>query len=233
MADSIYKVDLIYENTWRIREDWAYCFLMVGKDRAMLMDTGRGLGDLKALVETLTDLPVILVNTHSDHDHAGGNGQFPVAYMHPAEYAQYHASPAGKGKAVEPLWEGDIIDLGGRTFEVLLIPGHTPGSIMLLERETGNLFTGDSVQQGTIYICGDGKDIHAYIAGIEKLETMKSRFKTLYPSHGAPELDTDIFRGLIDGAKNIVAGKVEGYTSPNHPVPGAMIYNIGVAEILY
>ena len=50
--------------------------LIIGSERALLIDTGMGAGDLKGAVEALTDKPVDVVNTHFHGDHTGGNGQF-------------------------------------------------------------------------------------------------------------------------------------------------------------
>ncbi len=59
------------------------------------------------------------------------------------------------------LWEGTVIDLGFWKFEVILTPGHTPGSIMLLDREKRLLISGDTIQAGDIYMFGPGRNLPA------------------------------------------------------------------------
>ncbi len=81
-------VSIAYD-TWFINEfgeDSQY--LLIGTKRALLIDTGWGLYDIKALVESLTDLPYDVVTTHSHHDHAGMIGNFDTVYMYPKPEVQ-------------------------------------------------------------------------------------------------------------------------------------------------
>jgi glyoxylase-like metal-dependent hydrolase (beta-lactamase superfamily II) len=59
----------------------------------------------------------------------------------------YHQEPV---RAVHHIVEGDVVDLGDRHFEVLHLPGHSPGSIGLWEERTGTLFSGDAVYDGPL-----------------------------------------------------------------------------------
>ena len=58
-----YKVIQIDDSTWAIDEGMVKCYLLAGSERALLIDTGNGAGDLRKLVSSLTDRPVMLVNT--------------------------------------------------------------------------------------------------------------------------------------------------------------------------
>jgi glyoxylase-like metal-dependent hydrolase (beta-lactamase superfamily II) len=151
MSKSCYEVIKIDEHSWRIEDNVVRVFLFAGTQRALLVDTGFGTGNLRQIVESLTDKPVMLVNTHADDDHTGCNALFDEAYMHPSEMAFYFEK-APSGTPVRPLWEGDVIDLGSRRFEVILIPGHTPGSIALLDRENALLVSGDSVSATPVFM---------------------------------------------------------------------------------
>ena len=64
-------------------------YLIVGQEKALLIDSGMGIGSLRKEVEKVTNLPVILINTHGHPDHAGGNAEFPPALMCPAEFDVY------------------------------------------------------------------------------------------------------------------------------------------------
>jgi glyoxylase-like metal-dependent hydrolase (beta-lactamase superfamily II) len=231
MEKSVYEAIQIDEKSWRIEENGVRSFLFVGTEKAMLVDTGFGTGNIREVVESLTKLPVMLVNTHADGDHLGCNKLFDKAYMHPAEFDRYHQK-MGYEFTAEPLWEDDIIDLGGRCFEVILIPGHTPGSIVLLDAENKVLIGGDSIQAGNIYMFGAGRNIHAYIHSMKELAIRKHEpFDTVYPSHGPFPVDAGIIDALISGAEQVRDGKIEG-VSPPRDVP-AKLYDVGAAKFLY
>ena len=230
MDKTVYEVIQIDNKSWRIEENGVRSFLFTGTDKALLVDTGFGSGNIKEIVDDLTKLPVMLVNTHADRDHLGCNNLFDKAYMHPAEFDRYHQA-IGKEFVVEPVWEGDIIDLGGRCFEVVLIPGHTPGSIALLDAENKVLIGGDSVQAGMIFMFGPGRNIDAYIYSMMELANMREVFDTVYPSHGPFPVDAGIIDGLIVGAEQIRNGKIAGTKPPFETL--AEVYDVGVAKFLY
>ena len=132
MADPvIIKID---DDTWRIENDGVRFFLLKGKEKALLVDSGMNVKGVREMAEHLTDLPIVLLNTHGDIDHVGGNDEFPSFMMHPSEAANYYGMQKRIG-IIDPVYDGDIIDLGDRKLEVMLTPGHTPGSIMLLDTE--------------------------------------------------------------------------------------------------
>lgn len=231
MAQSAYQIVEISKGFWRFEENGVRAFLIAGTEKAMLVDTGFGTGDIREVVTSLTDLPLQLVNTHTDRDHIGCNGLFDEAWMHPAEYDRYHQKDGPKLTA-RPLWEGDEIQLGGRTFEVVLIPGHTPGSIALLDAAHRLLIGGDSVQTGAIFMFGPGRNLPAYIESMKKLDAMRARFDLVYPSHGEVPVSADILPGLIEGAQRLLRGELSG-SKPDRPGLEALLYDVGVAKFLY
>ena len=119
----------IGKDAWAIQEPNVRSFLVAGKERAVLIDSGCEIQDMKSVVAELTDLPVLLVNTHADGDHIACNQQFDTIYMHPAEYAYYHRA-VRRNDPIQAIWDGDIIELGNRRLQCVLTPGHTPGSIL-------------------------------------------------------------------------------------------------------
>ncbi|QHQ61567.1 hypothetical protein Ana3638_12925 [Anaerocolumna sedimenticola] len=111
---------------------------------------------------------------------------------------------------MEPIWEGDIINLGSYRFEVILLPGHTPGSIALLEREKHFLIGGDSIQTGKIYMFGNGRNFEAFRASMKKLQGMLKDFDTVYASHDALSVPADTVNQLYIGAGRVMEKKVIG-----------------------
>ena len=232
MENTSYTATQIDDKSWFILDEIVRIFLFTGTKSALLVDTGFGTGDLKTFAETLTDLPIILVNTHADPDHTGGNAVFPVAHMHTAEFSRYAARP--EGGAVLPLWEGDKIDLGGRVFEIIHIPGHTPGSIALLDRENRIILGGDSVSASSVFIFGEGRSIPAIIASLKKLNAMSDAFDTIYTSHGPFPIGKEAVSAQLEAAEQLLAGKLVPQPPPEYlgPIPAKM-YVHGEASFLY
>jgi glyoxylase-like metal-dependent hydrolase (beta-lactamase superfamily II) len=79
-----FALEALEPGTWLVGEPGhVNCFLATGTERAVLIDTGLGIADIKAAAETLTDKPVLVVNTHSHSDHRGGNWRFADVAAHP------------------------------------------------------------------------------------------------------------------------------------------------------
>ena len=132
---------------------------------------------------------------------------------------------------VRPLWEGDVIDLGHWKFDVILTPGHTPGSIMLLEREKRMLISGDTIQNGDIFMFGAGRNMHAFQNSLKKMIAMSDAFDSIWPSHGSYPLKADIIPGILKGAHDTATGKLVG-KEPPWPMP-CKKYVCDVAAFLY
>jgi glyoxylase-like metal-dependent hydrolase (beta-lactamase superfamily II) len=84
----------------------------------------------------------------------------------PRSYAVLPAPPT------RVVGEGDVIDIGDRQFEVLHLPGHSPGSIGLWEAETGTLFSGDAIYDGPLLDELPGSDIPTYVATMKRLRQL-------------------------------------------------------------
>ena len=181
-------------NIWHVR----------GRDRDLLIDSGMGLRPLAPMIATITEKPVLALATHGHVDHIGGHHEFAERAVHRAE-AETLASPDRRNTIADPylsaemfvgapppgfvvatycvrsapatrlLAEGDVIDLGDRAFEVLHLPGHSPGSIALWEAATSTLFSGDTVYDGPLiddFYHSDGTD---YVASMERLRGIPAR----------------------------------------------------------
>jgi hydroxyacylglutathione hydrolase len=91
----------IAPNTYEIGEfDCGSIFLLVGDEKAMVIDTGVGIGDLKGFIQKLTDKPLMVCFTHNHVDHVGGAGAFDNAYIHPNDMAEF-SNGGGIGLSVE------------------------------------------------------------------------------------------------------------------------------------
>lgn len=218
------------QNTWRIEDQGVRFFLLCGTKEALLVDSGMTTTDALAIVQKLTDLPIKLLNTHADRDHIAGNAAFQDVYMHPAEFAHYQHVQHGTGK-LHAVFDGDVIDLGDRPLQVIGLAGHTPGSLALLDVESRFLISGDPIQDGRIFMFGPQRDLAAYYQSLERLWQQNDRFDWIYPSHATCPISKEIILPLIDGAKAVLAGQIEGQPVQfkDHQI---VAYDIGCASFL-
>lgn len=154
-------------------------FLILGKERALLFDTGMGICPVKPLIRELYDGEIITVNSHFHFDHIGGNHDFEPVYAYTDEYVKHIAETGlrpsdygdqldeemftgGYPKGFNPktfgalpyayreLADGQLFDLGARTLRVLHTPGHSGDGIMLYDETQKILFTGDTFYLGPL-----------------------------------------------------------------------------------
>ncbi len=227
MGCEIIKVN---DQTFRIEDDTVRFFVLTGDDKALLVDSGMNTPNAREIAQSITDLPIILINTHADIDHISGNKAFDKAYMSPSEAAFYHNTQKCVGDII-PVWEDDIIELGSRVLKVIMLPGHTSGSIGLLDEKYRVLISGDNIQDGRIFMFGDNRDMFAYIHSLERLELYKDNFDTIYPSHGSFPLKADIIPKLIKGAKLITQNKLE-HTEADFMGKKIWVYDVNAAKFL-
>lgn len=205
-AESVFHIRSYGDRSWSIDESYTRMFLLEGEERALLIDTGLGTGDLRKEISRLTDKPILLANTHGDHDHCRNNHSFKQAYMHPADFCMYDKAAQAPCQLL-PMWEGQTIDLGGRVIEPILIPGHTPGSLAYLDITNRELYGGDSVQNGTIFLFGSGRNLETFLASMHKLWDQRERFDRIYASHGPMELEVDFIHHLMEYAADVLDDK--------------------------
>lgn len=206
MAVDIIRID---ETTWSFEEPGVRFFLLTGTERALLIDSGMQTRNAKELSEELTTLPLSLLNTHADPDHIGSNNEFDIFYIHPAEASNYYNTQKRAGTML-PVWDGDIIDLGGRPLRIITLPGHTPGSIAVLDEKNRRIFTGDPVQDGRIFMFGVQRELHAYRHSLLKLQKYSDAFDVIYPSHGTCPVKPTMIMELYEAAGKILDGQLTG-----------------------
>ena len=166
-----YQIIRIDDETWRIEDGMVRVYLLAGSAYALLVDTGMDDGEdwsLRELTRSFTDKPILLVNTHSDPDHVGRNREFGPAHIYRAEVPYYEKNVPGG--AYEILEAGDVLELGLRRFEVIHLPGHTPGSIALLDRDNRILIGGDTVSAGPVFMFPPPmRDLRVYMESLRRL----------------------------------------------------------------
>lgn len=161
-----------------------FLYLLFGEDRALLLDTGAGMPDVKRVVmETISkwcarngreSIPLVVAHTHNHGDHVAGDKQFQGLENVTFVGADVDTAVAYWGFQ---NWPEDVIefDLGDRVLDIFGIPGHQRASIAVYDRQTGVLLTGDLIYPGRLYI----DDPEAFEASLERmLEFTKDRVVT-------------------------------------------------------
>lgn len=222
----VYKItDTIYALYEMGQFEEVISYLILGEERALLFDTGLGVGDMAGLVAALTDLPVSVLNSHTHYDHVGGNFAFENIYGTATDYTATNA----RGRAndvvkefVGPGWvwkempngvsydnyeskpftitdtisDGDTIDLGGRVLKFYHVPGHAPDAVVLVDRAERLMFTGDTFYPATLYAHLVGSDVEEYVKTAERLAIIGTDVDILLPAHNEPWVSSDFLGAM-------------------------------------
>ena len=220
-------------------------YLILGEKRALLFDTGLGVGRISTTVARLTPLPVTVINSHTHFDHVGGNAEFQEiwnrdlpftlqntrgesnVYSHDALAPERicGALPAGTNsasysirswKSTHTLQDGERVNLGGRELEVIFTPGHTPDSLVLFDRQNGLLFTGDTFYPGPIYLFTPETDFAAYTRSVTRLAALEPRVKLLLPAHNVPVAEPFYLKRLADAVQQVQSGTAKSQVTEGH-----------------
>ena len=189
-------------------------YLVEGRDKAVLIDAGTRIAGLDKIVASLTKKPVMLVATHAHPDHTGSAiNDFPELYIGAGDAASQFVA-AYKG-TIKPLKDGDVIDLGGRTLDVVATPGHTPGSTTFIDRTAGYGFSGDSFGSGNLLL---GGTFSTLLATCQKTSALmeKHGITRLYPGHffGKNAETKQRLDDMATISRDVLAGKVKGEPNP-------------------
>jgi glyoxylase-like metal-dependent hydrolase (beta-lactamase superfamily II) len=210
-------------------------YLVLGNDRALLVDSTVGFGNIKSVVDDFTSGPVTLVNTHGHLDHIGNNWRFDDVRVHSADAARVQAGvtnehlqrfltpeafsrnpPPGFDPAtyytpgVEPTGtvdDGDIFDLGNRQLRVLHTPGHTPGCISLVDEASGSLICGDMVHKGAMFAHYPDGNAHDYRDSVHRLSALVPGLRAVYPGHSVYPIEPSTVTDVANAFDEIWDGR--------------------------
>jgi glyoxylase-like metal-dependent hydrolase (beta-lactamase superfamily II) len=226
-------------NVWIIEEplhsEQVKSYLVLGRERAALIDTGMGVGNLQELVEARTELPIIVLQSHAHNDHVGSAWQFDDVAIHQSEAAALAAGQSAERLArwfapsemsgplpigfnpvgysipgKEPtsfLRDGDLIDLGGTVLQVLHCPGHSAGGLVFFDRAQRTLFSTDVVYLRQLYLLNPDSSVADYVASLDRLAALAPHIDRLYPSHGPSPIEPDWIPKMAEGMVAILRGR--------------------------
>ena len=204
-------------------------YLLEGDDRALLIDAGAWMPHLAETVAKLTDKPVTVVLTHGHGDHVGGVIGFPEVGIHMADLSLIGEGARKYDIKINPLSDGDIIDLGGRQIEVLATPGHTSGSVTFFDKERGYGFSGDAFGSTNLLLFTNS--FRTLISTLDRtIAYMKANdIKLLYPGHYHGD-NPETLQRLLDEkrmSQEVLSGKRKGVKEEANGL-NSYIYENGV-----
>lgn len=230
--------------SWKLSEDThiisfmggsQFMYLLEGSEKALLIDTGWGAGNLRAFVEALTDKPVLVTNTHGHLDHSGGNGEWESVLLLPGavdELIMCRRLPFDVSKLPHPDYErklvrdGDTIELGGRTIELMEISAHSNGSLAYLDRKNGYLFVGDELESAQVlmyeteaipgYDFDLDRRLRAHHANLLRLKKLQGVWNTILPAHNGTPIAHSYLDDFIALTEHIYAGDAVIEDKLNH-----------------
>jgi glyoxylase-like metal-dependent hydrolase (beta-lactamase superfamily II) len=239
-----FKVYDVGHDTYAIDEPYNYeetiAYLILGKDKALLFDTGMGFDSISLVVKELTKLPVWVLNSHTHPDHIGCNYQFSHILAMNTAYTRANAANGYKHadvaaevtpasfclarlpqedtahyyirpfKVMKFINDGYVIDLGGRKLQVIATPGHTPDAICLYDQQARYLWAGDSFYQGPIFLFDKCTDLKAYKNSINLIARYAALSNRVLPAHNLPIAEPSM---VIEAAKDfnrVASGKLKG-----------------------
>ena len=221
--DNWFTVEMLDETTYVISEykhrEETHCYLLLGKKKALLIDTGLGVANIREIVDKITSLPIMVVTTHVHWDHIGGHrffeefavheeetewimGKFPLPLSVVKQNLLNGNCDFPKSFDIEDynifsgipqqiLEDGDEIDLGNRKVKVLHTPGHSPGHCCFYEEERACLYSGDLIYKGCLDMFYPTTNPELFSQSIERVS--KLEVKRILPGHHS----LDIFVQII------------------------------------
>lgn len=244
------RVTKISEDTYRFAESSfgtdVYMYLLIGTEKALLIDTAYGFTDVPAAIREITDLPLIVVNTHGHMDHMHGNHLYPEVYISQDDHEVFlrhsdsaylmglmedivrenklpkfllkipmlrvkdvvHCEPSTSVALPEQMY----FELGNRRVSILKTPGHTIGSVTLLDEKNKWAFSGDTTcQDGVLLQFPESTSVQTFrssIIGMKEL-VQEGKITIFFPAHQQTPLGTDILDVYISNCDQILNGPLD------------------------
>lgn len=225
-----------------------HCYLLIGTESALLIDTGLGVSDIKDVVGRYTSLPVIVATTHVHWDHIGGHSLFDDIAVHAAEVPWLSRFPLPREAVINSLTcrpcafpdgfdiaryrvfqgapsrilrDGQRIDLGNRTVTAVHTPGHSPGHCCFYEADRRYLFSGDLVYRGCLDAFYPSTNPVEFMHSVEKVNRLA--VDRVLPAHHSPDIPVSL--------TDEIAAAFRSLYNRNALVQGNGIFDFGSFQI--
>lgn len=212
------------------------CYLITGRNKAALVDTGAGIGNIREYVESLTNLPIIVILTHAHIDHSAGSFNFNKVYLTSEDAKlldlEFNSTQCNEMKNAlvqfvgdtnrpidiedivtpykrkfELLSDGDVFDLGNISLEVLACPGHTEGSVMILIKELRTIIFGDACCPNTWVHLPESTSIADYRNSLLRIKSREADYDRVLLSHRPRDTKKEILDEIIHVCEEVIDGK--------------------------
>lgn len=235
-----FTVEQLDNETFAISEykHWeeTHCYLLLGTNAAILIDSGLGIANIRKVVDSITNLPVMVITTHVHWDHIGGHKYFenigvyemeekwlcdkfpiPLQVVKRNLMCKPCSFPAGsniedyqifQGKPQKILHDGDCLDLGNRKLIVIHTPGHSPGHCCFYEPEKKYLYSGDLIYSGCLDAFYPTTDPELFWKSVKRVQ--KLAVNRILPGHHQLDISVDMIGKVEDAFRQLKqAGKLE------------------------
>lgn len=228
-----FTVEQIDSNTFAISEykHWeeTHCYLLCGTEKALLIDTGLGIANIRTVVDRFTSLPVIAAATHVHWDHIGGHGYFEDIAVHeaekdwlsvkfpiplqvvkdnlmckPCDFPEDFVSDHYRiyqGVPQRILRDGDCLDLGNRKVTVVHTPGHSPGHCCFYEPAKKYLYSGDLIYRGCLDAFYPTTNPEQFLKSVRKMQSLE--ISRVFPAHHQLHLPVDFIHSVEAGFRKL------------------------------
>lgn len=214
-------------------------YLVKGSEKALLVDTSVGVAGLRELVDSLTELPLTVWITHGHVDHAMGAFFFRDAELfmnhaddtvfasqsasevrrgylggsvreNPERWAGAELCPALPANSFQSLCDSEILDLGGIHAEAYSLPGHTPGTMVVLIPEERILITGDAANSAVFLFDAFASTVETYRENLLTVaDRLRGRYDRCLQMHGWMEASGELLENLAALCDQILAGDTD------------------------
>ena len=212
-------------------------YLIIGDDKAVLIDTCIGIKGLKNVVESITDKPLTVLISHGHIDHAPGAPEFDNVYMNEKDIPLYQSMidlEGRRGYAAIALGEeafklnedefvpetpdfkfinlmdGMSFNLGGVTVEAYEYPGHTKGCMVFLIPEERILICGDACNNSTFLFDEVCATVSEYEENTKKIaKRLEGKYDRIFLMHMIVDAPVSLFDEMIELCEDIKKGNVD------------------------
>lgn len=247
-----FKHEIINERVVRIINFLGNCcYLVIGSEKACLLDTLDGFGNVLEYAKQFTDLEIICLATHGHLDHVGGVSHFNEIMLHENDHKlflenndvnyrlkRHQVNESTKNipiKDINLTYEGkfnfvvdnDVIDLGDRKIKLILVPGHTTGIFVPIIIEERIAIFGDACGVGVLLFDNEySTSVSKYKEGLLHLKKYENEYDTVLRNHGEFASPKDVLDNMLECCDMILNNETSGLKVTTHGVEFNIVHPI-------